>query len=289
MNDLVVRPFHPADFPAFFNLAGQPGEEGHHLLPNPEGDGGPMLVLAQGYQLLGYATARPLPGLEHHLELILFIAPAGRRRGYGQRLLQALLAQLQQTSTRLVSCPVPALDSPAGLFLQRQQFFLEHEEWQMVRDLANLPVVQPPAGYDLASYPRQQAIAHFRRLYELAFAGEPSYQPYDSDIEVDMALAHSTDLLFLTHRAEPIGFAWARYVTPVLGELEPLGVAAAYQGKGLGRVLLPAGLHHLAGRGHQQARLGVWADNARAIRLYRQFGFQRTSSRCFLAYQLRAE
>lgn len=289
MTSLIARPYSPTDLPALLRLDGLPAEDAYQLAELP-GDGGQAVVLSQGKRLLGYAAAQPLPGLDRHLELALFIAPAGRRRGHGQFLLQALLAQLRQTDARLVSCSVPALNSPAGLFLQRQQFFLEHEEWQMVRDLADLPAVQVPAGYSLTSYPRHQAIAHFRRLYELAFAAEPAYQPYESDHEVDRDLGHSDDLLFLTpHAAAPIGFVWTRFVTRALGELEPLGIAAAYQGKGLGRVLLPAGLRHLAERGHQQARLGVWADNARAIRLYRQFGFHHTSSRYFLAYQLRAE
>ena len=85
---------------------------------------------------------------------------------------------------------------------------------------------------------------------------------------------------------DQVGFVWARKVSPTLGEIEPIGVADAYQGQGLGKALLAEGLHYLAGRGLKKARLGVWADNKKAIHLYQKFGFQQVDDRFFLAKKI---
>ena len=52
-----------------------------------------------------------------------------------------------------------------------------------------------------------------------------------------------------------------------------LGVDPAAHGRGLGRVLTLAGLHHLRDRGLDAVLLYVEADNAPAVRVYERLGF----------------
>ncbi len=245
------------------------------------------IVVCRDEQMFGVASARPWPGLEAYLELHICVQPDMRRQGYGMMLLERLLPTLADAGVRMVSREVPGLDSPAALFLFAAGFQREHDEWEMVREgLSDLPELALPASVGLATYPRLQAISEFRRLYEMAFAGERSYQPYLSNGEVSRELNAADDLRFLTYNNAPAGFAWLRYVDDELGEVEPLGLAKDYQGQGLGYWLLLAGLHELAARGHRRARLGVWADNERAIRLYRRLGFTPTATRYYLAKAL---
>ena len=52
-----------------------------------------------------------------------------------------------------------------------------------------------------------------------------------------------------------------------------VGVAPAAQGRGLGRTLTLAGLHHMAERSVAGVDLYVDADNVPAVRLYDSLGF----------------
>jgi mycothiol synthase len=60
-----------------------------------------------------------------------------------------------------------------------------------------------------------------------------------------------------------------------LGEVYVVGVDPGAQGRGLGRVLTLAGLHHLGDRGLRTTILYVEGDNAPAIATYRRLGFER--------------
>ena len=78
---------------------------------------------------------------------------------------------------------------------------------------------------------------------------------------------------------ELVGYCWLK-VEPdqrEMGEFYVVGVAPEWQGRGLGRELVAAGLARLAERGIREASLYVEGDNAPALRLYRSFGFEQHS------------
>jgi mycothiol synthase len=61
---------------------------------------------------------------------------------------------------------------------------------------------------------------------------------------------------------------------PPLGEIYVISVAPDFQGLGLGRDLVLAGLDHLSSRGITVGMLYVDADNVPALHLYQQLGFE---------------
>jgi len=83
---------------------------------------------------------------------------------------------------------------------------------------------------------------------------------------------------FLLHERDGrlAGFCWTKVhatTTPPLGEIYVIGVDPDFQGHGLGRALVLAGLAHLSGRGLRHGMLYVEATNDPAVRLYDDLGF----------------
>ena len=54
-----------------------------------------------------------------------------------------------------------------------------------------------------------------------------------------------------------------------------IGLLPAFRGRGLGAALMRAALHEAVSRGFVRIELTVRAENARAISLYKRFGFAR--------------
>jgi mycothiol synthase len=80
------------------------------------------------------------------------------------------------------------------------------------------------------------------------------------------------DFLLLKRDGALIGYAWLK-IERDSGEFYVVGVDPGNQGEGLGRQLMTAGFARLNARGIHSAHLYVEADNAPALRLYREFGF----------------
>ena len=81
-----------------------------------------------------------------------------------------------------------------------------------------------------------------------------------------------------------LGFHWTKQHDAALGEVYVVGVAPQAQGRGLGKVLTLAGLHHLHGLGVAQVLLYVEADNAPAVAVYSRLGFAHADSDTHVQY-----
>lgn len=241
-------------------------------------------------QLVGFALIDPVPALNGLYELQGRIAAKVRRQGLGRQLLGWLLADLKGSPVKQIGHPVNSLTSEAALFLLSQGFFIEHQEIRMVLpSLSHLPPARLPAGFYLQTFSTPLAISLFRQLYEDSFRKLPWYQPYLSDQEVSTSLADSADLLFLMHGDRPVGLAWLRWPVNDSAQIEPFGLIALYQGRGLSRPFLRTILNQAKERGARQVILGVWQDNKAAIHLYQKAGFRPTFTTTYLAHNIESE
>lgn len=253
--------------------------------------GGMAWTIERQGGLVGYAAITAAPGLPGVADLSGFIAPDWQRQGLGRRLLRFVCRQARQLGFTQLSCALPALNTPAALFLNRCGFYLEHEERRLVlRDLSGLPSLRVPPPFTVSTLPLNAAVRQFRQLYDACFGPHPWYQPYEDDAEVAAEMGDTygdpAALLFLQHGEQPVGFVWVRRLPASVGEIEPIGILPAWQGQGLGRALLLYALHRLREQGVQTARIATWSQNLPALHLYQSVGFQQSASLFYLARDL---
>ncbi|HFQ93668.1 MAG TPA: GNAT family N-acetyltransferase [Anaerolineae bacterium] len=235
-------------------------------------------VLTIDDEIAGYTAVWPVPGLPDIVEIDGFVAPSRQRQGLGSRLLQQLTADFSDRSPLQLSWQTNSLETPGARFLQKHGFSLEHEEWLMeLTDWRGLP----PAAVPLQTLDRATAVTQFLRLYDASFSHTPWHQPFTPQ-EAAADLANAPDLYFLTPEETPIGFAWVRPSGKGAVEIEPMGIAREWQGRGYGRHLLLAVLQHLSWQNIHTVRMGVWAQNTAAVHLYQSVGFRRVASVFYL-------
>ena len=88
-------------------------------------------------------------------------------------------------------------------------------------------------------------------------------------------------LIFVCHEEKIVGYCWVEIVPSVDNDSEQegiihmLGADPDYQGKGIGRKALMAGLAYLMKKCVKTASLSVDSKNRSACNLYRSIGFER--------------
>src|SRR5690606_14272836 len=82
-------------------------------------------------------------------------------------------------------------------------------------------------------------------------------------------------LLIVSEGARILGFHWTKRHTAEIGEVYVVATDPAAQGRGLGRALTVAGLHHLASVLDDDAQIILYgeSENSRAVALYESLGF----------------
>ncbi len=242
-----------------------------------------LRVMAVRNEVVGYTAVWPIPGLPEIVEIDGFIASPWQRQGLGSRLLQQLVQDFHGRAPVQLSWQTPALEIPGARFLQKRGFSLEHEEWLM--ELTSWRGL-PPAAMPLQTFDRTTAVAQFLRLYDASFGQTPWYQPFTPQ-EVAADLSDPQHLYFLMLHDAPVGFAWVRPSGKGAVEIEPMGIAREWQGRGYGRHLLLSVLQHLGWQNIHTVRIGVWAQNTAAVHLYQKMGFRRVGSVFYLGREMR--
>lgn len=205
-------------------------------------------------------------------EVDLAVAPEVRGQGLGASLASQAFAG---------SAPTTAWshgDHPAARVLAaRHGLSRARELWVMRRTGgAPLPDLVPPHDLRIRSYRPEDADAVLR-VNAAAFARHPEQGALDrAGLAERMAEPwFEPEGLLLAEDPDGtvVGFHWTKRHSPTEGEVYVLGIDPSAQGRGLGRLLTLAGLHHLRSRGIDDVLLYVESDNAPAIRVYSGLGF----------------
>lgn len=215
-------------------------------------------------------------------ELSLVVRPSARGRGVGGALL----------SDALPAGPVSAWshgDHPAAAALARAHDFARVRSLWVMRRATSLPLPElvVPDGTTIRGYTPADA-DELIRVNAAAFAHHPEQGAMDAaDLAERMAEPwfDPAGLLLATDGDRLLGFHWTKQHSADLGEVYVVGIDPAAQGRGLGKLLTLAGLHHLAGLGVAEILLYVEADNAPAIAVYAGLGFTHADADTHVMYR----
>lgn len=166
------------------------------------------------------------------------------------------------------------------------------ELWVMRRSAAlALPPLELPDGLTIRSC-RPSDAAAIVAVNATAFAHHPEQGAMDED-NLARRMAEPwfdpAGLLVAEDASGMLGFHWTKQHDAQHGEVYVVGVAPAAQGRGLGRVLTLAGLHHLTGLGVDEVLLYVESDNAPAVAVYSRLGFEHAASDTHVQYRRQPE
>jgi mycothiol synthase len=210
--------------------------------------------------------------LRRGTEVDLAVAPESRGRGLGGKLASQAFAGTAATTAWSHG------DHPAARVLAaRHGLARARELWVMRRTaMAPLPDLVLPTGLRIRSY-RPEDAEEILRVNAAAFARHPEQGLLDrAGLEERMAEPwFDPEGLLLAEDPDGtvLGFHWTKRHSDTQGEVYVVGIDQAAQGRGLGRLLTLAGLHHLTSRGIEEVLLYVESDNTPAIHVYSGLGF----------------
>ncbi|MFC7493211.1 MULTISPECIES: mycothiol synthase [unclassified Nocardioides] len=215
----------------------------------------------------------------------LVVRPAARRHGIGGRLLgEALTAYGAGGLTAWSHGDHPA----AARLAAGHGFERVRSLWVMRRPTTlPLPAVTAPDGLTIRGYTPADA-DEVVRVNAAAFAHHPEQGAMDT-AELAERMAEPwfdpAGLLLAWDGDRLLAFHWTKQHDARSGEVYVVGVDPAAQGRGLGKVMTLAGLHHLTNLGVAEIHLYVESDNAPAVALYAGLGFTHADADTHVMYR----
>lgn len=156
-------------------------------------------------------------------------------------------------------------------------FAIAYREYAMMTaDAARPQAVHVPAGLEWVELDTRWAERVYTFLVE-AFAGVPGFMAAPPAEMARRLMMHTPRPRVLVDVAGDRLVGIARVKGPDgdgVGRVDLVARAAARRGQGLGRVVVDEALRILAKLGARRFSLDVAADNERALRLYRDYGFE---------------
>ncbi len=205
----------------------------------------------------------------------VFVAVPYRNKGLGTVLVQEALTEVPAIWAHGDTPAAQRIASKVGLSPQRELLVMGRH-WTIQELPQKLPASLSLESLSTSREHRgaETVEAQWLAVNNEAFSWHPeqgNWSREDLQRHCDVAWFDPDGVIMLWDGDTLAGFHWTKRHSAGIGEVYVIGLADAYQGRGLSTPLLQAGLNVL---GEGRVILYVESDNASALRLYQRLGFE---------------
>ena len=292
----VIRNYRPEDFDNYVLLCQESkelGPSGHTASPavvrkwlnwpyyHPEKD---LFLLEIAGEFSGGIDLRPEPEI-NRIIIRCWVKPDHRRRGYGKALFDCASQRAAELGIRCIHINVPGNSSVARTVLSRYGFKPIRRYLELILDMSRARV----SSREIDSASRECRCLEsgeekgLARVQNLAFEGHWGYQPNTPEtitFYTGLGAPDTENIILCCEEDKIVGYYWIELVPGrkpdqgLAGEIHMIGTDPNYQGKGIGKKVLLAGLAYLREKGIKSAYLSVDSENLSALALYESVGFE---------------
>lgn len=234
----------------------------------------------------------------------LAVLPRHRRRGVGRQLLDKVLERVRELDASVLHIQVPVLSRGGRFLLEDSGFYAIRRYWRLVASAEGIEPPAMPAGYSIRSFELDRDERTLTDLQNAAFADSWGFATNtEAEIAARVRLRpweHDGILLLLADDADypndpddkVCGYNWTQRPKDRdagVGFIGMTGVHPDFRGKGLGRLIVTAGMAHLREKGARSVRLEVDHSNKPARELYLSLGFDLVEETVWYELNLSAE
>ncbi len=302
-----IRNYRPSDFDEYVNLhieAEKIDRSGlctsrqklreylERPLYNPEKD---LFIAEASGRIVGFLNITPELIMRRVL-LDCLVHPQHRRKSLAKRLLEQVTQRARELEVEVMQVNVLEENTAAREILSRFGFSIVRQFFEMSLSLSEVKLPDTLSSEFTLRYLQRGEEERLTQVQNRCFTETWGFNPNTPE-EIAYALnlsgVSAEDVVLIYDGARPVGYCWTKIncgKSPETGKekgrIFMLGIDPDYRSRGIGRLVLRAGLSYLEDKSIRVVELTVDSENPAAFSLYKSFGFQVTTRSLYYEKQV---
>lgn len=204
-----------------------------------------------------------------------------RNRGIGRELLTTAVSHARELGVLVLHVEASSESESANHLLDSEGFHIVKRFWQMQWKDDEAPPVDIPDGFVLRSFRLGEDEEALTELQNTAFGENWGFSPNTVEqiaARVRLSPGDPEGIILVMDGGRVAAYDWTLQSFGSAGStgwISMTGVHPDYRGKGLGTLVVTAGINHLKSNGVDTVELEVDSDNVPARELYLKLGFKK--------------
>lgn len=245
-----------------------------------------VFVAEGGGGITGYIDVISEPEIGRAV-LQYLIHPEQRLKGITEKLVECAVERAEKLRAEKVQVNLPQDNEDGKRLFEKIGFRFVRRFLEMTLNLSIDRQSEVPSNDYPCRLMLEGEIEKLTKLQNRSFLNTWGFNPNTTEeiiYRIHLPNASFEDITFCFDGNEPIAYCWARIFEKEAategktGRINMVGVDPDYRGKGLGKMVLVAGLTNLKSRGVRIVDLTVDGENYVARALYESLGFKRRTS-----------